>query len=84
MPTQATDLKNTPITPQTSLQPISNAELELAFREVMAREAPAIELEFLETHPELFTWGLLCFVRGCDWTNAHYVNVIDRALEKLS
>lgn len=64
--------------------PVSNAELEAAYRAVLENEAPARELEYLNTHPELFNWGFLNFVRGCDWTNGRYVNVIDRVCQSVS
>lgn len=75
--------KNAPEVNSSSLMPLSNAELELSFQEILEKEASDIERSHLAVHPWLYTYALLCFVRGCDWANGRYVKAINRVLEKL-
>lgn len=60
--------------------PLSNTTLEIAFNNLLLREASPIEREFLHTHPELYTYAFLCFVRGCDWANERYLEEVNKML----
>ena len=59
--------------------PLSNATLESAFQELLRTEASPVERDFLLSHPWLYTYALLCFVRGWDRAIGHY----DKILNKL-